>query len=167
MVTPELYLAHISPRSRPDLTQISPRSPLYLAYIPPRSRLDLAYISHTSRLCMCKVATPEPHLAHISPISRLYLAYVSPISRLYRHKVATLERRSYGARGARGRGRLRRVQISLALALTTIYMAHVPYLPLYSMYLPHISPISHQVQIVLNPNGLAHVRVGAGTQSLP
>jgi len=46
------------------------------------------------------------------------------------YKVATLERRSYGARGARGRGRLRRVQI------------------------------------VLNPNGLAHVRVGAGTQSL-
>ena len=77
-----------------------------------------------------KVATPELNLAHISPTSPLNLAHISPTSRLYLYQVATLERRSYGARGARGRGRLRRVQI------------------------------------VLNPNGLAHVRVGAGTQSL-
>ena len=47
------------------------------------------------------------------------------------YKLATLERGSYGERGARGRGRPRRVQL------------------------------------VLNPNGLAHVRVGAGTQGLP
>ena len=55
-----LYLAHISPRSRP-----------YLAHISPIARLHLARIS----------PTPRPHLAHISPISRPYLAHISPTSR--------------------------------------------------------------------------------------